>query len=40
MDQLKNPSAPKPKQNNGNAPKKEDNTNENLNTGDDIDFNQ
>ena len=40
MDQLKNPSAPKPKQNNSNAPKKEDNTNENLNTGDDIDFNQ
>jgi len=38
MDQIRNPDPPKENQNN--TPKKQDNANENLNTGEEIDFNQ
>ena len=39
LDQIKNPPPPQQEQNT-NVPKKEENTNENLNTGEDIDFNK
>lgn len=39
LDQIKNPPPPR-HENNSNVPKKEENTNENLNTGEDIDFNK
>ncbi len=40
IDQIKNPAPPKENNNNYSTPKKPENTNENLNAGEEIDFNQ